>query len=150
MAFVKSRSVKIVKSNRILGGTSFIWNEITIFFYAAWRRGTNVASPDIPSEIAKKKDILPRIFPKVSSWRVTLEVTSVSRLMSHGHPRGLYGISWSKSARACTFLDYPRRCTHTRVHCRVISRAHVTRRRVSRVRERLSAVDCMMDASGLT
>jgi len=40
---------------------------------------------------------------------------------------------------------------HTRVYIAVVvSCAHVTRRRVSRVGERLSAVDCMMDASGLT
>lgn len=41
-----------------------------------------------PNEIARKKDILPRIFLKVSSRHVTLEVTSVSRLMSHGHSPG--------------------------------------------------------------
>jgi len=74
---------------------------------------------------------------------ILLRVTSVSRLMSRGHPWG----------RPRDILEQQRTHVPDLAHIRVRVRTSLTRtrrREEYRASERLSAVDCMMDASGLT
>lgn len=103
-------------------------NGATIFFFFFTRREEGEQmSPDIRAEIARKKDILPRIFLKVSRRRVILEVTSVSRLMPHGHPPGTTRDILERE-RACLYV--PTRSCHcvfifTCVHRHVLPRARV-------------------------
>lgn len=106
---MKPRSIKVVNLNRILGDTSFIENETKQrnIFLCGVKKGNKCRFARHPGRNRQEERyILPRIFLKVSSRRVILEVTSVSRLMSHGHPPGTIRDILERE-RTCLYVPRP-------------------------------------------
>lgn len=130
MAFVKPRKregckVKLDSRRHIIYMKR---NETMILFLCVVKKGNKCRFARHPGRNRQEERYLAaHISESVKSTRHPGGHVSVAADVTWPSPgTTASGISWSKSARACTFPDRPRRCTYTRVHIAVSYHVHTS------------------------